>query len=191
MIGQEAIDGKCRCEKCGKLMAEVQFYTFKDKSKTNMCKQCLTLHVDNWDPDSFLWILEKLDVPYIPEEWNVIRDKAFAANPKKMNGTSVLGKYLAKMKLKQWKNYNWADSEFLQQQAAEAAGRLGKPVIGSAEERALWEAQVQSLKEQLANGEISRAQYETLMPTEVLSADMVPTTTEEAYQNTGSNLYDE
>jgi len=32
-----------------------------------------------------------------------------------MNGMSVVGKYLSKMKLKQWKNYCWADSEKLQE----------------------------------------------------------------------------
>jgi hypothetical protein len=32
-----------------------------------------------------------------------------------MNGMSVIGKYLSKMKLKQWKNYTWKDSEKLQE----------------------------------------------------------------------------
>ena len=39
-----------------------------------------------------------MDVPFIPTEWNVLRDKAFAKDPYKMNGMSVIGKYLAKMK---------------------------------------------------------------------------------------------
>ena len=40
-------------------------------------------------------------------------DKAFAKDPMKMNGMSVFGKYLSKMKLKQWKDYSWADTERL------------------------------------------------------------------------------
>jgi len=52
-----------------------------------------------------------MDVPYIPEEWNILRDKAFAKDPYKMNGMSVIGKYLAKMKLKQWKDSSYADTE--------------------------------------------------------------------------------
>jgi len=55
-----------------------------------------------------------MDVPYVPAEWNVLRDRAFAKDPAKMNGMSVFGKYLSKMKLKQWKNFGWADSERLQ-----------------------------------------------------------------------------
>lgn len=190
MQGQEPVDGRCRCEKCGKLMGEVQFYTYRDGSKNKMCKQCLTLHVNNWEPESFLWILEDMDVPYVPTEWNALRDKAFAANPKKMNGLSVIGKYLGKMRLKQWKDCRWKDSERLQKEAADAAGHMGKPIIGSEEDRAVWESQVQALKEQFESGQISRAQYETLMPTEVLSEEMAATTAEEAYAET-SNTFDE
>jgi hypothetical protein len=57
-----------------------------------------------------------MDVPYVPEEWNVLRDKAMAKvndDPRKLNGMSVFGKYLSKMKLKQWKEYGWADTEKL------------------------------------------------------------------------------
>jgi len=56
-----------------------------------------------------------MDVPYIPEEWNILRDRAYAKNPQKMNGQSVIGKYLSKMKLKQFKQYGWADSVRLQE----------------------------------------------------------------------------
>ena len=41
-----------------------------------------------------------MDVPYVPEEWNVLRDRAFAKNPN-LTGMSVFGKYLSKMKLRQ------------------------------------------------------------------------------------------
>ena len=45
-----------------------------------------------------------MDFPYIEEEWNVIREKAYAKN-KNLTGMSVLGKYLSKMRIKQFKNY--------------------------------------------------------------------------------------
>ena len=59
------------CQKCNKSMDEEQFYTYKNGSKTELCKKCLTMHIDNFDPETFLWILQKMDVPYIEEEWNV------------------------------------------------------------------------------------------------------------------------
>ena len=115
MIGQvKDKNGKCKCTRCGKKMSEENFFTYKDGSKTEICKLCLTAYVDNFDPNTFEWILEKMDVPYVPNEWNVIRDKAFAKDPYKMNGASVLGKYLAKMKLKQWMDYGYKDTEAIQ-----------------------------------------------------------------------------
>jgi len=48
-----------------------------------------------------------------------LRDKAYAKDPKKINGMSVIGKYLSKMKLRQWNKYGWEDSERLQQEQAQ------------------------------------------------------------------------
>lgn len=57
------------CVKCGKMLKEeTNFYTYKNGEKTDMCKACLTMHIDNFDSSTFLWLLEKMDVPYIPEE---------------------------------------------------------------------------------------------------------------------------
>ena len=105
------------CDKCNKEMDEANFYTYKDGRKTELCKKCLTMHIDNFDESTYLWLLEKMDVPYVPEEWNVLRDRAYAKDPHKMNGMSVFGKYLSKMKLKQWKQYSWADTEKLQSES--------------------------------------------------------------------------
>ena len=154
------------CEKCGKTMDDANFYTYKDGTKTEMCKKCLTMHIDNFDPSTFLWLLEKMDVPYIEEEWNVLRDKAFAKDPYKMNGMSVFGKYLSKMKLKQWKQYNWADSERIrinQEDRRIEAQRM------SDTERAQYEL---DLKAQLDAGKISEAEYKTLASTTTQNEDL-------------------
>ena len=43
------------CPKCGKTKkADVDFYKRKDGSRTDLCKSCLTMHIDNFDPDTFL-----------------------------------------------------------------------------------------------------------------------------------------
>jgi hypothetical protein len=101
-------------------MLDTNFYTYKDGSKCELCKDCLTMHVNNFDPSTFLWILEKFDYPWLPWEWNSLRDKAYQKDPYKMTGMSVIGKYFSKMKLKQnidpktGQFYTWADSERLQ-----------------------------------------------------------------------------
>ena len=97
-------DEKIVCEKCGRARNPGDFYTYRDGRKTELCKDCLTMHIDNFNPETFVWLLEKMDVPYIPGEWDILRDRAFAKNPN-LNGMSVFGKYLSKMKLKQWKDY--------------------------------------------------------------------------------------
>ena len=108
------------CEKCGKTMAEDQFYKSNNKTKYSnngvvpTCKKCLTMHVNNWDPETYLWLLQELDVPYIPDEWNKLMVK-YAKDPDKVTGTTIIGRYLSKMKLNQWKEYRWKDNEFIKE----------------------------------------------------------------------------
>ena len=176
MLGQMPNDkGQCYCEKEQKWGREINFYTYKDGSKAKMCKQCLTMHIDNFNPDTFLWLLKEFDVPYIPEEWNVLRDKAFAKDPKKMNGMSVFGKYISKMKLKQWNKYTWADTEFLAAQRDQVRREKQEEYEEYAEKA---EA---DLKEKLAAGEINEAEYKTLMPTPVQNRDYQATAAEDMY----------
>lgn len=154
----------CFCEKCQKTMDEGQFYTYKDGQKTELCKRCLTLHINNFEESTFVWLLQKMDVPYVPEEWNVLRDKAMAKvndDPRKLNGMSVFGKYLSKMKLKQWKEYGWADTEKLQALNAERRA-------AAASELAELDAMYQ---EQFDKGEINEAQYKTLVSTSARNAN--------------------
>ena len=104
------------CKKCGKTMDDKEFYTSKNiekyppDGKLDLCKKCLTMHVDNWNPDSYVWILEEIDVPYVKEEWDSILEK-YGQNPSKVTGITILGRYLSKMKLKQWNSYTFADTE--------------------------------------------------------------------------------
>ena len=79
-----------------------------------MCKSCLTMHVDNFDSSTYLWILQECDVPYVPDEWNKLL-QSYGKDRSKLTGMTILGRYLSKMKLKQWKEYRWKDTEFLQE----------------------------------------------------------------------------
>lgn len=82
--------------------------------RIDICKKCLTMHVDNWNPDTYLWILQEIDVPYIPDEWIGLLEK-YGKDRSKVTGVTILGRYLSKMKLKQYKDYRWKDNEFLQE----------------------------------------------------------------------------
>lgn len=150
-----------RCEKCGRLMDEKNFYTYKDGKKTELCKKCLTMHIDCFNPDTFLWILQKMDLPYIESRWNNIRDKDYAKDPKKFNPTAVFGKYVASMKLKAFSELGWDDNERLKEEEEEKnAQRL--------QQRLDFEHKV---KEEYERGEITEAQYRTLVRTETQVKD--------------------
>lgn len=110
------------CEKCNRTMAAEQFYSsnnlekYPNDGKFPKCKKCMTLHVNNWDPETYLWILQEADVPYIPDEWNKLM-ATYARDGKKISGMTIVGRYLSKMKLKQFKDFRWKDTEFLQEMA--------------------------------------------------------------------------
>ena len=108
------------CEKCNRTMRGVEFYTsnnlekYPNDGKINMCKKCMTMHVDNWNPETYLWILKEIDVPYVPKEWSRLMD-TYGKDRSKLTGMSILGRYLSKMKLKQYKDFRWKDTEYLQE----------------------------------------------------------------------------
>ena len=110
------------CEKCNRTMNGTEFYSsnnlekYPNDGKFPLCKKCMTMHVDNWNPNTYLWILQEADVPYVPDEWNKLMEK-YGRDPQSITGMTILGRYLSKMKLKQFKDYRWKDTEFLQQMA--------------------------------------------------------------------------
>lgn len=112
-------ENKRFCEKCKRVLKLERFYQCYDLEKNpdgylNTCKDCLTMHVDNFDPKTFTWILQEIDVPYIPDEWNQLLAR-YGRDKSKLTGTTILGRYLAKMKLKQFKDFHWKDNDFLRE----------------------------------------------------------------------------
>lgn len=67
-------------------MKEVQFYSYKDGSKMEICKKCLTMHVDPYKSETFTPLLERVNVPYVPSEWEILIEKARAKDPSKVSG---------------------------------------------------------------------------------------------------------
>lgn len=116
---QSPYSGLYYCEKCHKTKPEKDFYSsnnlakYPNNGKLKLCKQCISMHVDNWDANTYLWILEECDVPHIPQVWAQIMQK-YAKDSSKLTGATILGRYLAQMHMKQYKDYRWSDSEFLQ-----------------------------------------------------------------------------
>lgn len=172
------------CDKCGKKIDEDNFYQYKDGSKMPLCKKCYTMHMDAFDTNTFLWALKECDVPYIEEEWNVLRDKAWAKDPKKFSHMAIFGKYLSKMKLKQWRELTWADTERIAEERKEARAEAAeKSKSRNIELKAAFEA-----------GEITEAEYKTFVNTEVLydeGSNLSPVTGNPITGPNGFNAFDE
>lgn len=117
----EKITKSIYCEKCRKVLSAENFYKSNNFEKhpngyQSSCKKCTTMHVDNWNPDTYLWILEDCDVPWVPKEWNDLMAK-YAKDRSKVTGTTIVGRYLSKMKLKQYADYRWADTNYFKERA--------------------------------------------------------------------------
>lgn len=127
------------CKTCGRTMDEEQFYTSKRKDrypldgKLTECRKCITRHVDNFDPETYKWILEEVDVPYIEDVWTALLEK-HGKNPSKLTGMTILGRYLSTMKLKQYKRYCYDDSARIKEER-------------DAEKRAIMAAQGYTIEE--------------------------------------------
>lgn len=146
---------KIMCSKCGRTLREQEFFKFKSGERDTLCKDCLTQYIDNRKPDTFLWILEKYDVPYIESRWNTLCNKVYKKNPGSFGPKSVIGLYLRDMHMQQYRSYTYADSDKLNfkdeklEQEAQAA-------------HAQRQNQEDELRQKLENGEISEAEYNTL-----------------------------
>ena len=109
------------CEKCNRTMNADQFYgsnnaTKYPDGKLRQCKKCISMHIDNFNPDTYMWILQECDVPYVPDEWNKLLT-SYGKDKSKLTGMTILGRYLSKMKLKQYRDHRWGDTEYLQEVA--------------------------------------------------------------------------
>lgn len=144
-------DERVTCSKCGKNKRRQDFFLLKDKQPCDMCKDCLTMYIDNTNPDTFMWILEKFDVPYIESKWVDIYNKQYAKNPGNIGPKSVLGFYLREMKLAQNAKYTYADTDKLNFKEKKTAEQLARE-----------QASKQDIEERYQRGEISEAEYQTL-----------------------------
>jgi hypothetical protein len=134
------------CKKCKKTMRADEFYGTNNlekypNGKLDTCKKCITMHVDNFNPESFLWILQECDVPWVPEAWYTLLEK-YGKDRSKLTGMTILGRYLSKMKLKPYTDCRWADTERLQElrnlkteQAMKAQGYSATEIMAAVEEQ--------------------------------------------------------
>lgn len=149
-------DEKMLCSRCGKNKLLKNFWKKKTGERLDICRDCITMFVDNRDPSTFRWILEEFDVPYVEHSWVELTNKKYLANPSKFGPSSVIGTYIRSMSLGQWQNYRYIDSDKLNKEYREE----------KAKEREFIKSQaVENRRRQLQNaysrGEITYAELRT------------------------------
>lgn len=122
----------------------------KSGERCDLCKDCLTQYIDNRNPETFMWILEMFDVPYIEKKWTQLTNERYKKNPGKFGPKSVIGLYLRAMNMLQYRDLTFADSDSI--------NNVGKDIK-------VDEDYEEQLKERLEKGEISQGQYNTLTKT--------------------------
>lgn len=137
----------CVCEECGKNKdANNYFLHNRDGSWCSRCKDCMCGDIDNRDPDTFVPVLKEMDFPYVPRLWVEIANQAYMKNPSTFGCKSVLGRYVAKFAMFQYRGLGFDDAE-------EAEVRL----YGTKEERKLYK---EKMRKKLERGSITEEQYE-------------------------------
>ncbi len=153
------------CAKCGKTKKETDFYKIPNTDeRCDLCKTCLTMYIDNRRPDTFKWILKKMDVPYIEKKWVELANKSYMKNPATFGPMSVIGTYLRTMNMDQYKNLKYADSEKINNEKFQQARKEQQNIKGTSYDEEFENRLLESLKA----GEISQAEYNTMSRKSVL-----------------------
>ncbi len=96
------------CKKCGQILEESCFYNTNNfvrypDEKLDVCKNCINEDIDFKDRNTYLRVLEECDVPFLKEQWDILKDK-YPSN--------ILGRYLSKMKLCNFRDMRWRDGNY-------------------------------------------------------------------------------
>ncbi len=156
-----SIAEKLTCVKCGRTKGEKEFFKMRTGNRCDICKSCLTEHIDNNKPETFKWILEKFNIPYIEKIWfdycnRILQQKGPAA----FGPASVIGQYIRSMNMDQYREYTYADSDRLNFEAKK------KEQEAAAKREQMFNPEKEAeLKAKLESGEISQAEYNTLSST--------------------------
>ncbi len=136
----------------------------KTGNRCDLCKDCLCQYIDNRNPETFRWILEMFDVPYIEKKWMQITNERYKKNPGKFGPKSVIGTYLRTMNMMQYRDFHYSDSDNFDANNGNAATA---PVANTKIDEE-YEAKLLS---QLESGEITQTQYETLTKKNAIQYD--------------------
>lgn len=121
---------KIQCGHCKRFFPKKDFYqitTPEGLIPAKSCKKCMASLIDLESPSTIKRPLKELDLPYIPFEWNQLRDRyEYTIKPdgrRQRNpnaNQSILGRYVGKMKLKQFNEFRFEDTPKFEEEHEQA-----------------------------------------------------------------------
>lgn len=137
-----------RCRICGRTRPAYEFYARKDGDggPITACKDCCAANLDLTRPETFMWVLEELDVPFVASRFYKTFDDKMRKDGPGYSRKAALGIYVRTITKLNMRQYGFKDSE-------ELSARYGAPP--EAMTRAEADAKLES-------GEISRGEYEAM-----------------------------
>lgn len=170
LVGRGQKRPRIKCTKCGKEKPETEFYKLKAGVRTDICKDCLTQYIDVKKPDTFLWIMKELDIPYIEQSWVSSTQKIYKRDPEMFKPGAAFGAYYRVMLSPSFRKYGWEDSTELNESN-------GRSFVGEDKEKA--EKYNEELRGRLEAGEITENQFLTLRKRVEEDEENIKTTLEE------------
>lgn len=113
---------RINCSRCHREFQVKDFYKDKNGNPMKKCKKCMASMIDLNSYSTVLPVLKEINIPYIPYEFERLKERymysekdgVMVRNPN-CNQT-ILGKYIGKMKLSQYKDFTYEDTkEFIQE----------------------------------------------------------------------------
>ena len=105
---------KRTCPKCGRTLEEIQFFSYRDdrKKKYPICKDCIKMYIDDYNPDTFVKYIKEFNDPWSPTLWNkILKKEEIRRKEQKRSYSSIIGKYLSYVRLKGFQAFTWEKSD--------------------------------------------------------------------------------
>lgn len=103
---------KKQCSICGKTKHLTRdFWERKDGTRMDVCKECAGKSVDIKQPQTFLWVLKDIDIPFVEEIWVRMCKNAYKKDPYRFKPGAVLGRYISNVRnTRRFSNLTYKDT---------------------------------------------------------------------------------
>ena len=113
------------CTVCGRSKKEeLGYWSRRDGTRFDICKECAGKKIDIKSPQTFLWIMKEADIPFIETVWVRMCQNAYQKDPYRFSPGAVMGRYISNVKnTSRYSDYRYSDTLALNQATRERRER--------------------------------------------------------------------